>query len=47
MNQVEAMLSNKSSENPGFNEMSKLNTYMRKFIYPNDWEKMTCEDKNN
>ena len=40
---LEAMLSNHSSENEGFNEMSKLNTYMLKFIYPNDWEKLTYE----
>lgn len=40
---LEAMLSNKSSENPGFNEMSKLNTYMLKYIYPNDWQKLTYE----
>ena len=40
---LEAMLANKSSENPGFNEMSKLNTYMLKFIYPDDWEKLTYE----
>lgn len=40
---LEAMLSNKSSENPGFNEMSKLNTYMLKYIYPNDWKNLTYE----
>lgn len=40
---LEAMLSNKSSENHGFNEMSKLNTYMLKFIYPDNWEKLTYE----
>lgn len=32
---LEAILSNKSSECEGFDEMSKLNTYMLSFIFPN------------
>ena len=40
---LEAMLSNHSSENEGFNEMSKLNTYMLKYIYPNTWKDKTFE----
>lgn len=35
---LDAMLNNHSSENEGFNEMSKLNTYMLKFIYPDSWQ---------
>lgn len=35
---LEALMNNKSSECEGFDEMSKLNTYMLKFIYPNDWQ---------
>lgn len=38
---IEAIMSNKSSECEGFNEMSKLNTYMLKFIYPNKWQELT------
>lgn len=36
-----AMLHNHSSNNPGFNEMSKLNTYMLKYIYPENWKNIT------
>ena len=36
-----AMLHNHSSNNPGFNEMSKLNTYMLKYIYPEKWKSIT------
>lgn len=43
---LEAMLSNKSSKNDGFNEMSKLNTYMLKYIYPDKWEELTYEEKD-
>ena len=32
---LEAMLHNHSSNDEGFNEMSRLNTYMLSFIYPN------------
>ena len=35
---LEAMLNNHSSENDGFNEMSKLNTKMLKYLYPNTWQ---------
>lgn len=38
---LEAILNNKSSECEGFDEMSKLNTYMLKFIYPNKWKDLT------
>ena len=34
---LEAMLNNHSSENEGFNEMSKLNTFMLKYLYPDTW----------
>lgn len=40
---LEAMLNNHSSENEGFNEMSKLNTYMLKYLYPDDWQSKTYE----
>lgn len=38
---LEAILNNKSSECEGFDEMSKLNTYMLKFIYPDKWKDIT------
>ena len=38
---LEAILNNKSSECEGFDEMSKLNTYMLKFIYPDRWKDLT------
>ena len=38
---LEAIMSNKSSECAGFDEMSKLNTYMLKFIYPDKWQQLT------
>ena len=38
---LEAIMNNKSSECEGFDEMSKLNTYMLKFIYPNKWKDIT------
>ena len=38
---LEAILNNKSSECEGFDEMSKLNTYMLKFIYPDKWKDFT------
>lgn len=40
---LETMLNNHSSENDGFNEMSKLNTYMLKYIYPNSWQDKVFE----
>ena len=46
---LEAMLHNHSSNDEGFNEMSRLNTYMLSFIYPNNYKEMTfhIEDENN
>lgn len=38
---LEAIMNNKSSECEGFDEMSKLNTYMLKFIYPGKWKDIT------
>ena len=40
---IEALLNNHSSENEGFNEMSKLNTYMLKYIYPDTWQDKVFE----
>ena len=40
---LETMLNNHSSENDGFNEMSKLNTYMLKYIYPDSWQDKVFE----
>ena len=38
---LEAMLHNHSSNDEGFNEMSRLNTYMLSFIYPKKYKEMT------
>lgn len=38
---LEAIMNNKSSECEGFDEMSKLNTYMLKFIYHDKWKDLT------
>ena len=38
---LEAMLHNHSSNDEGFNEMSKLNTYMLSFLYPNNYKEIT------
>lgn len=38
---LEAMLHNHSSNDEGFNEMSRLNTYMLSFIYPNTYKDIT------
>lgn len=38
---LEAIMNNKSSECEGFDEMSKLNTYMLKFIYSDKWKELT------
>ena len=38
---LEALLHNHSSNDDGFNEMSRLNTYMLSFIYPNNYKQMT------
>ena len=35
---LEALLHNHSSKDAGFNEMSKLNTYMLSFLYPNNYK---------
>lgn len=44
-----AILNNKSSENPGFNEMSKLNTYMLSYIMQKEYKSLTynVEDEEN
>jgi hypothetical protein len=38
---LKALLHNHSSNDDGFNEMSRLNTYMLSFIYPNNYKQMT------
>jgi glycosyltransferase involved in cell wall biosynthesis len=38
---LEAMLHNHSSNDRGFNEMSRLNTFMLKYIYPQNWQDIT------
>lgn len=38
---LEALLHNHSSNDEGFNEMSKLNTYMLSFIYPDKYKEIT------
>lgn len=38
---LEALLHNHSSNDEGFNEMSKLNTYMLSFLYPNNYKEFT------
>ena len=38
---LEAMLHNHSSNDPGFNEMSRLNTYMLSFLYPQQYKEFT------
>lgn len=38
---LEAMLHNHSSNDEGFNKMSRLNTYMLSFIYPKTYKDMT------
>lgn len=40
---LEVLLHNHSSENAGFNEMSKLNTYMLKYLYPDSWQDKVYE----
>lgn len=45
---LEAILHNHSCKDPGFNEMSRLNTKMLKYIYPNNWKDITYNiDVNN
>lgn len=36
---IDALCNNHSSENEGFNEMSRLNTEFLKILYPDDWQK--------
>ena len=36
-----ALLDGHSSNNPGFNQMSKLNTYMLQYIYPDTYKDIT------
>lgn len=38
---LEAVLHNHSSKDEGFNEMSRLNTYMLSFIYPKNYKEIT------
>jgi len=38
---LEATLNNHSSKDPGFNAMSRLNTYMLSFLYPNKYKEIT------
>ena len=38
---LEALLHNHSSKDEGFNEMSRLNTYMLSFLYPQQYKQMT------
>lgn len=38
---LEAVLNNHSSNDEGFNEMSRLNTYMLSYIYPNTYKEIT------
>ena len=35
---IKALCENKNSTDPGFNEMSRLNTYMLSYIYPNNYK---------
>lgn len=44
-----AVMDGKTSDDPGFNEMSKYNTYMLSFIIPNDYKSLTynSEDEAN
>lgn len=38
---ITALCDGHSDENDGFEDMSMLNTTMLKYIYPNDWQKLT------
>lgn len=38
---LDAVLNNHSSNDEGFNEMSRLNTYMLSYIYPNTYKQIT------
>ena len=43
------VLENKTSDDPGFNEMSRLNTYMLSYIIPDEYKLVTynIEDEEN
>lgn len=41
-----AVLDNKTSENPGFDEMSTLNTYMLSYIMPKEYKSLTYNIEN-
>ena len=36
-----AVLENKTSDDPGFNELSKLNTKLLSYIYPDNYKEIT------
>ena len=38
---IEALMDNHSSENEGFNEMSRLNTYMLSYLFPDSYKEKT------
>ena len=38
---IEALMDNHSSENIGFNEMSRLNTYMLSYLFPDSYKEKT------
>lgn len=38
---IEALMKNHSSENEGFNEMSRLNTYMLSYLFPDTYKQKT------
>lgn len=38
---LEAILHNHSSKDPGYREMCKLNTKMLMYLYPNEWQNLT------
>lgn len=38
---IEALMNNHSSENEGFNEMSRLNTYMLSYLFPDTYKQKT------
>lgn len=44
---LEALLHNHSCKDPGFNEMSLLNTKMLSYIYPNNYKDLTFHIENN
>ena len=42
-----ALLDGHSSNNPGYNQMNTLNTYMLKYIYPNTYQDITYNVEND